>query len=155
MTNTIVLKRVSFHFSPHSLLQTSPDQGSKLNSFLKKLNADNFDSCHSSEPNIRSAKIMNQLLYSGIAVPICARKYLLFEIDLKVFTVRFVAFADLQHGQTIFKANSKIRQLLIGFFYYTTFTTENQSRLSFSARLNSTRHVIYARPCVCREIMTP
>ena len=37
-------------------------------------------------------------------------------------------------------------------FAVKTFTAETQTRLTFASMLNSTRHVIHARPCVYREI---
>ena len=54
-------------------------------------------------------------------------------------------------AEIIFKANSKIRQLLVGFlvtFNVKTFTAKTQTRQTFVAMLNSTRHTICTRPCV-------
>ena len=52
-------------------------------------------------------------------------------------SLQFIAFAGLQHGQIVLKANCKIQQLLVGFF--------PTIQLTFAAMLNSMCYVMYTQ----------
>ena len=72
MKNTVVLKRASFHFSPHSLLQlqTFSWWRKQIESIPEELHLN----MARKEMLTTSAKAMKQLSFYRIAVPVCARE---------------------------------------------------------------------------------